>query len=119
MDKYLKQEFKLLILNGYYNAQTAHSAIFKDDGSYQPDNPVIIGYLAIANSYINAAKAVYICNTELSRQEFDDFFSEFSAFSDEVMSNIRTDHSHQWSNIHFTRFDESYQPVASLLGIIE
>lgn len=116
MDQQLVQDFKLLILSGYYNARSAHSAIFPDKGPNE--NSVIIGYLAIANSYINAARAVYICNEALSRQEFDEFFHAFSTFSDEVMSNISTNHSHQWSDIEFDRLEEAYRPVASLLGVV-
>jgi len=117
MDQYLHQEFKNLILNGYYNSEAAHSAIFHEDGS--KENSIIIGYLAIANSYINAARSVYICNEELCRPEFNDFFNEFHFLSDEVMNNISTGHSHQWSDIHFQRFKESYELVASLLGVVK
>lgn len=116
MNDYLVQEFKLLILNGYYNSQTVHSEIFSDK---EPNIPVIIGHLAIANSYINAAKAVYVCNNdELTRQEFDEFFIQFGEFSGEVMESIRTNHSPQWSDIEFRRLEEAYEPVASLLGVI-
>lgn len=117
MNSTLVQEFKLLILDGYYSAETVHSVLFSDNKII--NNSVVIGYLAIANSYINAAKSVYICNEELSRQEFDEFFNEFRAFSNEVMENIRTNHSHQWSDIHFQRFKDSYEPVASFLGVVK
>ncbi|HWQ89716.1 MAG TPA: hypothetical protein VN374_07070 [Desulfitobacteriaceae bacterium] len=122
MDQLFKQEFVNLILNGYHNAQSAHSTIFNIEGP--KENYVITAYLAIANSHINAAKAVYICNMELSRKEYDEFFSEFKSFSDEVMANISTievkgnigkDYRHQWSDIHFPKLKEAYEPVASLL----
>ncbi len=117
MDENLLHEFKLLILGGYYNAQSAHDAIF--DERKPMEKSVVFGYLAIANSYINSAKAVYICREELNRQEFDEFFNKFRTYSDEVMSSISTNHSPQWSNIEFTSLNEAYEPVVSLLGIVE
>ncbi|AET69178.1 hypothetical protein Desor_3710 [Desulfosporosinus orientis DSM 765] len=117
MDQQLLEEFKTLILNGYYNAKSAHSAIFSD--KVQLDNSIIIGYLAIANSYVNSAKSVYICKNELSRQEFDDFFNEFKMFSNEVMDNISNNNGHQQSNLHFQRLTEVFQLVASLLGVFK
>lgn len=114
MNEYLLQEFKVLILDGYYNAKHAHSVIFSE----KSDNSVAIGHLAIANSYINSARAIYVCNAEqLSRSEFDDFFHDFNAFSDEVMTNIRSNHSHQWSDIHFNMLEQKFNAVASLLGV--
>ena len=114
MFDYLKQEIKIMILNGYYNARYAYSEI----NSKRQDNSIIIGHLSIANSHINSARSVYVCNNnEFVRPEFDDFFHEFSAFSDEVLTNIRTDHSHQWSDIHYNRLEEKYQIIAPLLGI--
>ena len=115
MDENLVEEFKMLILGGYFNAKEAHDAIF--DESKPMEKSVVIGYLAISNSYTNAAKAVYICREELSHYEFDEFFNKFRTFSDEVMRNIRTNHSHQWSNIEFNALSDAYEPVASLLGI--
>lgn len=117
MDENLIQEFKMLILGGYFNAKEAHDAIF--DERKPIEISVVIGYLAISNSYINAARAVYICREELNRYELDEFFNKFRTFSDEVMTNIRTNHSHQWSSIEFEAFKESYDPVASLLRVGE
>lgn len=113
MDERLLEEFKNLIMSGYYNAEEAHSEIFSDE----PRTSVIVGHLAIANSFINAAHAVYICNNDLQRLEFDKFFFQFSVFSKEVMTNIRTKHSHQWSDIEFNSFVDKFQDVASLLGV--
>ena len=114
MDEDLKQEFKRLILHAFYHAQYAHNEIFSD----RQNNPIIMGDISIATSYVNAARAVYICNEVLSRQEFDDFFNQHQFFAEEVMENIRTNHSHQWSDIHFNRLKEAYAPVASLLGVV-
>ena len=113
MNQDVLQEFRTQILDGYHNAKQAHSEIF----SGRKNCSVIIGHLSIASSHINAARAIYVCNEVLTHYEFDPFFHAFSTFSDEVMTNIRTDHSHQWSDIEFQRFHDSYQDVASLLGV--
>jgi uncharacterized protein involved in tolerance to divalent cations len=114
MEENLIQDLKVLILNGFINAQHAHELIFSDS----PNVAVIVGHLSIASSYINSAKSIYICNKDvLERQELEDFFHLSSVFIDEAMDNIRTNHSHQWSDIQFNRLKDSYRDVSRLLGI--
>jgi len=115
----LKQEFGKLLKNGFHDAELTHSAIFNENGP--KENSVITGYLSIANSYINAAKAVYICNAELAKPEVSELFAEFDAFSDEVMANISSivplgniavEPRHQWTNNHFPKLKAVYEKIA-------
>jgi hypothetical protein len=115
----LKQEFGNLLKNGFHDAELTHSAIFNENGP--KENSVITGYLSIANSYINAAKAVYICNADLAKPEISDFFAEFDSFSDEVMANISSIvplgniavvPKHQWTDKHFPKLKKVFQTIA-------
>lgn len=115
MDKYFNQTLKVMILDGFNYASHAHSEIF----SGKEREAVIVGYVSLASSFIQSAKAMYACNyAAAGRDEFDEFFHEFGVFANEVMTNIRTDHSHQWSDIQFGRLKEKYKEVALLLGIV-
>lgn len=109
----LKHEIKILVLKGFNNAKRAHEEIFSE----RCDITVIVGHLSIANAQVYAAKSIYVCNESLSHSELDDFFHRFRVFSDEVMTNIRTDRSHQWSDIEFERLHEAYLEAARLLEI--
>lgn len=109
----LEQDFKVMIINGFKNANYAYEEIFSD----RKNESITIGHLSIANSYISSAQAVYICNSILCHPNIDEFFDRFSILSDEVMDNIRTNHSHQWSSIQFRKFEDSYENLASHIGI--
>lgn len=49
------------------------------------------------------------------RDEFYNNILRFSVYNDEVLENIRTDHSHQWSDIEFRSYVESFRTVAHSL----
>lgn len=114
MNQFLLDHFKTQLLKSYDNAEYAHEEILKDD----PDNTVIVGHLSIASSYAGSAKSIYVCNQdELDRYEFDSYFNKFDIFVKEVMTNIRTDHNHQWSDIEFRELKSHYREVAGLFNI--
>jgi hypothetical protein len=115
MSDVIQQTIKTKIMYAYHNAQYAHETIFNE----KLDKSIAIGYLTLCASYYNAAQAVYAANYEmLGREDLDDLLFEFHAFVKEAMNNYRTDHSHQWSDIHFQRLTEKYNSSASVLGIV-
>jgi len=115
LDMSQKQKISIPIAKAFANAQYAHDEIFKTN----PRESVIVGHLSIASSYMNSARAIYSCNLDTFEQdEIDNFFSQFDVFIKEVMTNIRTDHSHQWSNIEFEKLSEEYEVIKELLGLV-
>lgn len=117
--KYLNK----LILKGFISAMHSHKELFKSvfrDDDVQKLS-IALAHLNEAQTYFTAAETLLVNNVELfgTRSEFDEFFHRFSVYNNEVLTNARTDHSHQWSDIEFRNFVKSFQTVAELLHIDE
>lgn len=114
MSEVTYQTIRSKIMYAYQNARYAHEAIFNN----KHNQSIAIGYLTLCASDYNAAQAIYAANYErLGREDLDDLFYEFHAFVKEAMDNYRTDHSHQWTDIHFQKLTDKYNSLASVLGI--
>lgn len=110
-----KQMISIPIAKAFTNAKHAHDEIFKEN----PREHVITGHLSIACSYLNSARSIYVCNLDtFERSDIDNFFHQFDVFIKEVMTNIRTDHSHQWSNIEFENLSEKYEVIKDLFNLV-
>ena len=108
------QAIKVNVMSSYFAARKAHESIFKD----QPDKTVAIGFLNSALSYNNTAFSVYVCHYErLGRDDLDEYFHELQTFVAEGLECYRTDHSHQWTDIHFNRLTEKYNRIKTIVGI--
>lgn len=105
-----------LILDGFVSALYCHETLFKNE---EQGLNVALAYLTEAHNYYLNAETFMVDNVELfdSRHEFEDLFHRFSVFNNEVLTNIRTNHSHQWSDIEYRAFVKSFKPVADLLNI--
>ena len=109
-----EQAIKVNVLYSYLAAKKAHETIFRD----RPDKSVAIGYLNSALSYSKTAYAIYVCHLDrLEHVELDDYFHELQTFVEEALECYRTDHSHQWTDIHFNRLEEKYNRIKSIVGI--
>ncbi len=70
----------------------------------------IIGYLNYASSFIASAKPLYYSNFDLlAHDDIEDFFGQFDVFATEVIENISEDHSHQWSDIEFSKLEKCFE----------
>ena len=121
--KVKKDHLKQLIFKGFVSAMHSHKTLFKSVLS--DDEPKI---LAIALAHLNEshnyhlnAETFLVDNVELfgERNEFESLFHRFSVYNDELLTNARTNHSHQWSDIEFRNYVESFKPVSYLLNIDE
>lgn len=98
-------KFKTLIRRGMIYAQYAHDNIFNGE----TENIVALHYLNVATSKFSAAEALYYSHYEdLQREEAEELFRLFDVFMSEVLRNVRTNHSHQWSDIEFIRLKECF-----------
>ncbi|WP_367387417.1 hypothetical protein ABZM97_09570 [Bacillus vallismortis] len=116
-----KQHLKKLIFSGFISAMHSHKTLFKtvlSDNSTL-DLSVALAYLSEAHNYHVNAETFYLDNIELfgERSEIETLLQHFFVYNDEFLSNARTDHSHQWSDIEFRKFAESFKPAAELLNI--
>jgi len=106
---------KIKVMEAYSAATKAHESIFND----RLDKVISIGYLNLASSYNNSAYAVYISQYErLGCDELDGLFFELNTFVEEGMQCYRTNHSHQWTDIHFQRLTQKYEAIKTVLGIV-
>lgn len=107
--EYLKQT----ISHALSISSQGHEILFKD--SHNKQNELIAAvYINKAISLISTAKAIYISNIEkLERTEVEDIFNSFDVFESEFLTNLSTDHSHQWTDIEFLKFKDS---VESFIG---
>lgn len=103
---YKIQELKKLIHYAFRTSEHGHEILFKD--SYNTQNALIAAtYINKAISLMASAKAVYISNIEqLENHEIEEIFGAFDTFESEFLSNLSTNHSHQWTDIEFERFKE-------------
>ena len=101
----LIEKLKIMVRNSMFAAQKSHDLIFAENKS---DN-IAVAYLNKAISHITAAEALYYSQYGvLERYEVDEIFHLFNAYSDELLSNYETNHSHQWTDIEFTRLKDYF-----------
>lgn len=103
----LTGELRQLIQLAYFDAKEAHSLIFKEELRKQIG---ALAYLNKAVAGIMAAKSLYFSNFDiLAHNDIEDVFNAFDTFSNEILSNFSTDHSHQWTDIEFSNFVKELQ----------
>ena len=97
--------FKNYVRSSFYDARYAHDCIFDENCSVE-----------IALAYLNKAIAEHCCcdslyyaqYENLGRGEYEDYSHQFEVFTDELLNNVRTNHSHQWTNLEFEKLKEIY-----------
>lgn len=101
----LIENFKTLVRHAMVFAQKAHDFVF-DDGT---SDIVAVSYLNIAASKFSAAESLYYARYELlERHEAEELFRLFDVFMSELLNNVRTNHSHQWTDIEFIHLKECF-----------
>lgn len=102
----LIENFKKLMRAGMFYATSAHDYIF--DKSV--DDTVAVSYLNIAVSKFSAAEALYYSKIDiLEHKEVEDIFHLFGVYARELLTNVRTNHSHQWTNIEYEKLKETFE----------
>lgn len=110
-----KDIIKPLLYTAMKSAKDAQEAAFGDERNM---DDLLAGILLNdATSHVNTAYGYYIQNHDFQRQEFDEFFYQFNVFRREILNNIRTKHSHQWTDIEYRNFAEKAQSLAGLMDM--
>ena len=112
---YFKSVIKPLIYDGLSSAKNSHDIAFGDNREI--DDLLAGVFLNDATSHINSAKIFYIQNPDFGHYEFDDFFNKYDTYRGEILNNIRTKHSHQWTDIEYLSFLEAAKPLADLIDL--
>lgn len=111
------ETMRLYVFDGFNAARHCHNLIFSDEKKSEKIN-VALAYLNQANTFITNAKTIYrLISEEREKPDLDDFFHQFEVFNKEVLTNVRTNHSHQWSGIEFNRLKERYEDIKGLLNL--
>ena len=112
------EQIKQLIKSLYFDSKKAHDYLFEDNLSTIEDttHEIIAGILLNkANSTFSCLHTFYYCNFEdVCDNRVEDILFRFQIFSKEFLENISTNHSHQWTNIEFDRFEESVKQLVSI-----
>lgn len=108
-----------LVYDGFVAAYHSHEMLFKDYTEREKFIPITLGYLTEAHSYFVNAKTLYESKPEIygEYEEISSVLHQFFVFNDELMTNIRTNHSHQWSDIEFRALANAFKDVSGLLSI--
>jgi hypothetical protein len=101
------ETIRSLIRDAGYAAKNSHEILFADSNK----NEIRAGlFLNNAISLMTCAKSIYISSYELlEKQEVEDIFNEFDVFTSEFFECLKTNHSHQWTDIHYNRFKDAFE----------
>lgn len=104
---------RAFVIDIIYSAEESHEKAFEGER-----NDLIAGIML--NNGISAAnslKTLYYQNPNFERYEFEEFFNGFDIYKRELLKNIKTGHSHQWTDIEFRSFIEKAIPLTELLDM--
>lgn len=105
----LIENFKTLVRRAMLYAEHSHEFIFDES----VEDSAAVAYLNIAASKFAAAESLYYARIDvLERGEAEEIFRLFDVYMHEFLSNYRTDHSHQWSDIEFNQLKEAFDDSA-------
>lgn len=118
--------FSELVRQGFLFADKSHKTLFQteidDDLSKKiTDLTCALAYLTEAHSLYCDAETFLKDNIETlgDRSEFTSLIHKFKVYNREVLNNVRTNHSHQWSDIEFRSFADSFLEAGLLLSIAD
>lgn len=101
----LIEDFKQLMRRAMVYAEKAHKFVFDE----KTDISLAISYLNVACSKFASAESLYYARYDvLERHEAESIFHLFEVFMTEFLTNARTDHSHQWTDIEFERLKDAF-----------
>lgn len=105
----LIEVFKTMVRKSHLDAKTAHDCIFDEKSSTE----TALSYLNKAISEHCCCESLYYSKfDELARYEYEEYSHQFETFSNELLRNVRTNHSHQWTDIEFERLNELFENSA-------
>lgn len=97
--------FKKHAQASFYDAQNAHSCIFSKNYPIE----IALAYLNKAISEHCCCDSLYYTKYEqLSEMEYENYSHQFDVFAREFLNNVKTNHSHQWTDLEFERLKEIY-----------
>lgn len=106
---------RAFIVDVLHSVEASHEKAFEGE---RERNDLIAGILLNnAISAANSLKTLYYQNPNFEHDEFEAFFNGFNVYKQELLRNIKTGHSHQWTDIEFRLFIEKAIPLTQLLNM--
>ena len=103
-------EKKKLIMNLFTEATSASAKaleIIEENMTNRQNEFVAAAYINKAISAVSAAKAYYYSNLgELESTVLNSVFRQFGVFTDEFLTSLAENHSHQWTREEFNRYKD-------------
>lgn len=117
-----KNSFISFINLSFQAASTAHNILFEyldeeqnEDFDERQNEIIAALFLSKALSLMSAAKAIYYSNVELlEKPEIEGIFGAFDAFESEFLTNVKENHSHQWTDIKFNTLKEAVEDFVTM-----
>jgi hypothetical protein len=101
----LIEKLKIMVKTAMFAAIKSHDLIFDEN----KNDSIAVAYLNKTISHISAAEALYYAKyDDLAHNDVEEIFHLFDVYTDELLSNYETNHSHQWTDIEFTRLKEAF-----------
>lgn len=101
----IKEIFKNYVRSSFYDARYAHNCIFDENCSTE----IALSYLNKAIAEQCGCDSLYYAQYEyLCTSEYENYSHQFAIFSNEFLNNVRTNHSHQWTNLEFEKLKKIY-----------
>ena len=102
----LIEVFKSFIVSAMHYASKSHEVIFQENA----DISVALAYLNASMSRFSSAEALYYVQYDiLVRREAEGIFHQFKVYFNEFLTNVETDHSHQWTDIEFNSLQDLFE----------
>ena len=109
----LIEVFKRLVRSSFNDARIAHDCIFDENCSTE----IALAYLNKAISEHCCCDSLYYAKyDQLERGEYEDYSHQFDTFASELLTNVRTKHSHQWTSIEFEKLKDIFEYSAFAHG---
>lgn len=112
----LSEALRHMVHSAYFDSKKAHDLIF----TYNKDKQIAaLAYLNKAAARMSAAESLYYSHYDiLCHNDIEGVFNAFDIFSNELIENYSTDHSHQWTDIEFLKFQEALRDSVFALSEI-
>lgn len=93
--------------SAYIESKAADDILFENDIN-EHDQIIASLFINKAISIMSSCKAVYYSNIgKLENSNLEKIFHSFDTYENEFLTNVRTQHSHEWTNIKFENYKDT------------
>lgn len=114
LELYQIENLKNMIREAYRLSVKANEVLARDTRSDRNQTNALLT-INQAFSVMQAARAVYVSNhATLENLGFETVMYKFGVFANEALTNLLTDHSHQWTFLEFDVYESAVKDFIDL-----